>query len=130
MVCCKITGGFSRDGENFSKLFKRLSGLGGVISNKDIIYFGSDEDEVTEKTIRTALKRFGFSNSYIEVFDVNNQPKEDEYINGWLTDWLVKMEVKHFNKENQAKLRVIKQKLDELDQELDKELAEETPIKK
>lgn len=128
MVCCKITGGFSREGEKFSKLFKKLSGLGGVMAKGDVIYFGSDEEKVTEKTIRAALSRCGFSNSYIEVFDINNQPKEDDYINGWLTDWLVKMEMKHFNTENQANLRFIKQKLDELDAELDKQLAEETPI--
>lgn len=121
MICCKLTGGFTREGD-FSGVFKALSKIGGVLAYGDVLYFGSDVDDVDEKKLRKILKKYGYKNCYIEVYTANNQPKESEMIQGWLTDWLVALEVKHINTTSQERLKFIKNKLGELDEELDKQL--------
>ena len=124
MVCCKII--LPLTGGSFSKLCSGLGDHGGVLVVGPNVFFGTVEEEYTDKTVRALLRRSGYREFILECYDKDNQPdSEEDVVRGWLTDWLVRMEAKHVQDVSQDKFKELAMKMDALEKEIDSRKAKE-----
>ena len=122
MIVCKIVADFDGNSGDFSGFFDSLARLGAVRSSDDVLYFASSLEPVDKKKVKRMLKKFGYSDSVIVEYGVNNPPKENPAINGWLFDFITQNALMRLGREHrEAMLEGIKQ-LDDIDALIKKEL--------
>lgn len=119
MICCKIVTDYNSSTGDFEKLIKKLSKYGDFLWDNNALFFGDIENDTTEKKIGKILKNSGYNKFYISVYSEQNQPQETDFINGWLTDRIVRINYKQCEEESQKVFQDIAKGLDMLNQELD-----------
>ncbi len=132
MICCKISANYSSPDSSFSGLIKDFSKLGDVLWENGFIYFGCvDEPSVDSKKVGRVLRKNGYKEYFINTYDKENQPRDGDYINGWVTDKLIKINYKRYEDESQSVFRNISKGLDCLEDEIAKmhKLQSETQSK-
>lgn len=118
MIVCKIISKFTSG--NFKDLSKKLLEQGYSLLEKDTLYFADIESNFDTKKISRILKSCGYANFYIEEFNKDNQPKESEFINGWILDKIIKINYAKCEQESQEVFRNISKGLDLLNEEIKK----------
>ena len=120
MICCKIIADFDNKEASFSGLLKKLSEHAEMLWEGGCLYLGeTDSDFLSEKKIIKILKANKYTKFFVDIYSKENQPKETEFINGWLTDKLIKINYNKFERENQEMLRNTMIGLDMLEKEVD-----------
>jgi len=92
MICCKIVADFSgaSNKNNFSALLKALSQRGDFLFDSGNLFFGNSDDETcTRPVVERIMRRAGYKEFFVQVYDKDHQPREAEFINGWITDKMV-----------------------------------------
>ncbi len=117
MICCKIVTNFNAG--DIEKLFNSLSSAGEFLLANNYLYFCDTESNITETKIKNFLKKAGYTNFFIDIYNKDNQPCESEEINGWLLNKIMKMNYNLCEQENQKLFQEISKGLDLLDIELD-----------
>jgi hypothetical protein len=118
MICCKIITDYNNTNASFSKLCELLSKKGDWTWNGDSLFFADTEGSTDEKTIIRCVKKAGYTKVFVNVYDKDNEPHENESIKGWITDKVVKIYYKQFEDNNRAVLLETKKGLDEIEQEV------------
>ena len=124
MICCKIIADYNGKTGSFSTLCSLLGKKGNWIWNGDAIFFADTEGQTNEKTIINYVKKAGYSKVYVDVYDQNNEPHENEDIKGWITDKVVQIYYKQYEEENHSVLLETKKGLDEIEEELNNLIRE------
>ena len=101
MICCKIITDYNNPAGSFDKLVQLLAKRGDFLWDNNALFFGDIEGDTTEKQVSNILKKAGFSKFYIETYSQTDPPKESDFINGWLTDRLVRINYKMCEDESQ-----------------------------
>ncbi len=119
MICCKISTNYNSPDASFGGLVKGLSKIGDVLWDNGFVYFGCvDEPSVDAKKISQILRKNGYKEFYIDSYTKENQPHDGDYINGWVSDKLIKINYKKYEDESQAVFRNISRGLDLLNNEI------------
>ncbi len=117
MIVCKIVSKFTEG--NFKSLSKKLLEQGCSLLEKDTLYFADTESNFDRKKISRILKSCGYDNFYIEEFSKDNEPKESEYINGWIIDKIVHIIYANAEQESQEAFKNILIGLDYVNKEIE-----------
>lgn len=123
MICCKITSNFRNGSGNFGGLYKNLGKIGNLLYINGCLYFGSTLQKVDGKKIGAKMKESGYPNYYIEEYNKDNEPHEENCINGWLYDQLVAINARAYEVASQKEFRRISDALDEIDRKTDEIIA-------
>ena len=59
---------------------------------------------LSEKKIIRILKANKYTKFFVDIYSKDNQPNETEFINGWLTDKLIRINYNQYEKENHQML--------------------------
>jgi len=119
MICCKIVADYEDPQGSLSKLFDNLANHGTfLLENNNLFFSNTDDINFTQKKVENILKRSGYKNFLILVYDKKHDPKENEYINGWIIDKLIKINYNTYENQSQELFRNISHGLDMLDDEL------------
>lgn len=128
MICCKIITDYIKVGKNFSKIFEELSNRGSVLWENRCFYFANVEDKnVTDKTIKKIFKKYECDNAFIIKYDKNYQPLENDSVNWWLNDKLIKIGYVEAEECHQEELKKMSQQLTELEKLLEQAKIEVSP---
>lgn len=119
MICCKIIADYNNPSGDFDKLISKLTKYGDFLWDSNNLFFGDIENDLTEKKIGKILKQCGYDKFYINVYSQYNQPQESDFINGWLTDRIVRINYKQCEDESQKVFHDIAIGLAMLNKELD-----------
>ena len=119
MICCKIIADYNNTAGSLNELCRLLSKKGDWTWNGDALFFADTEGEVEEKTVVRYVKKAGYTKVFVDVYDKNNEPHENESIKGWIIDKVTKIYYVQYTKENQKVLLETKKGLDEINRELD-----------
>lgn len=119
MICCKIVTNFNNKEGNFKGILDALADRGSLLWENNYLFFTDVEGkETTIKKINSILKKNGYPNYYIEIYDKQNQPKETENINNWLNDKLIKINYYTYENQSQELFKNISKGLDILDEHI------------
>lgn len=124
MICCKIITDYNGNTGSFGSLCTLLGKKGDWIWNGDAIFFADIEGSTNERSIINCVKKAGYTKVYVDVYDRNNEPHENEDVKSWITDKVFQIYYKQFEEKNQAVLMETKRGLDEIEQELDNLIRE------
>ena len=120
MICCKIIANFNDPRGKFSALLQGLSKMGDFLFENGTLFFANvDDPKVAEARIKSLIARAGYHNFVVFTYDKDYQPRENEYINGWLTDKLVAINYHCYEQQSQAVFHRVAHGLDLLDKELE-----------
>lgn len=114
MICCKITSNFRGGSGNFGGLYKDLGKIGNLLYINGCLYFGSTLQKVDAKKIGSKMKRAGYLSFFIEEYSRDNEPHEENCVNGWLYDQIVAINARTYEIESQKEFRRISDALDEI----------------
>lgn len=128
MICCKIVTNFSTTQGKFSGLMQSLRSQGCVLWEDGCLYFADTEKNLDKKKVGNIVKKNGYSDFYIDVYSKDNEPHENDSVNGWLNDKLVKICYNECENQNQEVFRNISIGLDMLSEEI-KDLSEKSKKK-
>ncbi len=120
MICCKIITDFNNPNGSFDKLVQSLMKRGDFLWDSNALFFGDIENDTTEKQVANLLKKAGFNKFYIETYSQSDPPRESDFINGWLTDRIVRINYKMCEDESQKVFHDISKGLDLLNEEIDR----------
>ena len=116
MLCCKIIANYSDVCKNFSTLLNELNKKGSVLWKNRYFYFANTEDiKITKKTIQKIFKNCGCNEIFLEEYGKNYQPNEDDQVNWWIEDKLIKIGYVEFEEEHQKELQFISQQLTDIE---------------
>lgn len=113
MICCKIITNF--DNGDFNELISKIAVAGDFLFANNYLFFCDTESDISEKKIKSLLKRSGYQEFYINVYDQKNPPKETDDINAWLLNKIMKMNYNQCERENQKVFQEISKGLDLLE---------------
>lgn len=116
MIVCKIISNFQSTKGSFEKLYKGLSKLGNVLYAQNALYFGCENKSCTEKKVKSLLHSAGYDAYFVNVYTQENPPREDDYINGWIAEQLMRVNVKQFVESSQEEFHRIANALDKIEQ--------------
>jgi len=120
MICCKIIADFENPKANFGAALQKLSKHAELLWENGYLYLGeTDGDFLTEKKIINILKSNNYTKFFVDIYSKDNQPKETEFINGWLMDKIIKINYNKFEQENQEMLKNTLVGLNMLEKEVD-----------
>jgi hypothetical protein len=95
MICCKIISNFQDKNISLAKILKSLGSLGYLIWDGQSIFFADVSSyQIDESKIRSLLRKCGVKSLYINVYDKDNQPRENDEIDAWILDKLIKINYK------------------------------------
>lgn len=114
MICCKITSDFRSGAGGFGALYKELGKIGNLLYINGSLFFGSTLQKVDAKKVGARMKKFGYPSFFIEEYGKDNEPHEENCINGWLYDQLVAINARTYEAESQKEFRRISKALDEI----------------
>ena len=117
MICCKIVTNLKN--EKINILLNKLAEKGNFIIYGKSIYFCDPESDFSEKDLKKMLKKYGFLEHFIETYDKDNPPQENEDINGWIYNEIMKLNYNMCEKESQKVFHEIWKGLDLLDEEIE-----------
>lgn len=117
MICCKIVSNYRDSNSKFNDLYNRLQKMGNVLYCNGTIYFGTVDNGINNSRIKTIMKKYGYKDCYIEEYDRSHEPREEEYINGWIYDQLVLINTKMYEIKSQEAFRSISASLDKIDKQ-------------
>ncbi|MBO7732380.1 MAG: hypothetical protein J6S67_07500 [Methanobrevibacter sp.] len=121
MICCKITADYVNPQGNFNKLLQSLAQYGSFLWEDNNLYFSNVDDlDVNQNKVALILKKSGYRDHFIFVYDKEHEPRESEYINGWILDKLIKINYNLYENQSQELFRNISHGLDLLDEELER----------
>lgn len=115
MIVCKIISNFQSGQGTFGDLYKKLSQIGNILYIQNALYFGSTTPNCTEQKLKTVLRTCGYKNFFINVYTKDNLPHEDDFINGWILDQIMKVNVELYTQESQREFKRITQALDKIE---------------
>ena len=115
MIVCKIISNFQSGRGAFGDLYKKLSQMGNILYVQNALFFGSTLPNCTEQKIKTLLRSCGYNKFFIDVYSKDNLPHEEDFINGWLIDQLMKVNVELYTQESQREFKRITQALDKIE---------------
>ena len=119
MICCKINANFNNN-SSFTNLITEFSKIGDVLWTSGNLYFADTSSTINEQKVKNKLKKCGYKDFFISVYDKDNQPQEsDESINGWLINKLVKISYNMIEQISQQSFKEISIGLDLLNKEID-----------
>ena len=122
MICCKIVADFSganNDGK-FSALLKTLSQRGDFLFDSGNLFFGNSDDETcTRSVVERIMRRAGYKEFFIQVYDKDHDPREADFINGWVTDKIVAANAILYERRSQEVFRNTARGLQAINAELD-----------
>ena len=116
MICCKITSNFRGGTGNFESLYKDLGKIGNLLYINGCLYFGSTLQKVDAKKVGMKMKKSGYPTFFIEEYGKDNEPHEENCVNGWLYDQLVAINVRSYEVESQKEFRRISKALDDINE--------------
>ncbi len=119
MICCRIITNFLAEQGHFSQLCKFLGKKGDWMWHSDSLYFADTEGSTDEKTIMRLVKKAGYKQPYIEVYDKDNEPHDNDEIKAWVADKLIKIYYLQFERDHQKVLQETSKGLQELNKEID-----------
>lgn len=119
MICCKIVTNLDKNKEKVNIFLKKLAEKGNFIIYNNCLYFCDSESNFSEKDLKKMLKKCEFSNFFLDIYDKENPPKENEEINGWICNELIKLNYNMYEQENQRVFHEISKGLDLLEDELE-----------
>lgn len=114
MICCKITSNFRGDTGNFGGLYKDLGKIGNLLYINGCLYFGSTLQKADAKKVGARMKKFGYPSFFIEEYGKDNEPHEENCINGWLYDQIVAINARTYEVESQKEFHRISDALDDI----------------
>ncbi len=121
MICCKIITNYNLESASFGGLIKDLTKIGDVLWENNSLYFGCTDDYfVDSKKLGRVLRKNGYKDFYINSYDKTNEPQDGDYINGWITERLIRMNYKQYEDASQSVFKNISEGLDILDAEIEK----------
>ena len=120
MICCKIVTNFSSQEGNFAGLLERLGNRGAVLWEQGVLYFADVEKDTDEKKIVSILKKSGYKKSFIDEYCKDNPPHENEYVDGWINDKLIRICYNKCEQESVEVFKNVSKGLDILNAEIDK----------
>lgn len=125
MICCKIITNLNQGSSEVNKLFQKLFKKGDYLVSAGYIYFCDSEFNTDKNTVAKILRSCGFKDFYIDVYTEQNPPKENDEINAWLCNQLLKLNYNMFEQQSQEVFRNISKGLDVLEVELEKIINKE-----
>ena len=124
MICCKIIADYSNKEASFNKLCTLLGKIGDWIWESGCMYFADTEGDTDEKKIIRIVKKAGYRKVFVDCYDKDNEPQENEYVKGWLSDKVMKIYYNQVEKDNQEEFRRMQKIIQYFDKELDKAIEE------
>lgn len=115
MICCKITSNFRSGAGRFGSLYKELGKIGNLLYINGSLFFGSTLQKVDAKKVSSVMKKAGYPQHFIEEYGKDNEPREENCVNGWLYDQLVAINARGYEMESQKEFHRIAAALDEID---------------
>ena len=126
MICCKITADFYNTNANFEEVLKSLGKYADLYWENNYLFLGETDTEfLTEKKIINILKKNGYTKFFVDIYSKDNQPNETDFINGWLTDKLMRINYITYEKTNQEMLKKTMEGLELLEKYVDQELEKQ-----
>lgn len=119
MICCKITSNFHNGAGNFGSLYKDLGKMGNLLYINGCLYFGSTIQKVDARKVGAKLRKAGYPAFFIEEYGKENEPHEENCVNGWLYDQLVVINSRTYEAESQREFRRISDALDIINRRID-----------
>lgn len=119
MICCKITSNFRSGAGQFGSLYKELGKVGNLLYINGSLFFGSTLQKVDARKVSSIMKKFGYPQHFIEEYGRDNEPREENCVNGWLYDQLVAINARSYEEASQKEFRRISKALDEIDRRTD-----------
>lgn len=106
MICCKIISDFNNANGDFTGVLETLGKIADLYWNGNYLFLGETESNLlSEKKIIKILKSKGYTKVFVDIYSKDNQPSEDDFINGWLTDKIIKINYALYEQENQKMLQ-------------------------
>ena len=118
MICCKIITNFSAEPDKFGQLCEFLGKKGGWMWDGNDLFFADTEGPTDEKTVARLVKKAGYTKFYIETFDKDHEPRDNDEAKSWVADKLMKIYYLQFETENKKVLQETSRGLTELNNEL------------
>ena len=126
MICCKIISDFNNKNGNFTGVLETLGKTAELYWNGNYLFLGETESNLlSEKKIIKILKSKGYTKVFVDIYSKDNQPSEDDFINGWLMDKIIKINYALYEKENQKMLQDTMEGLEMLDAAVEAELKKQ-----
>lgn len=122
MICCKVIADYNNPHASFKIFCHELGSIGEFLWKDGVMFVGSDKKNVSERLIQKILKKSGYSKFFIEIYDHNNLPIEDDMTNGWITDWIARLSSKEIEEANQKGFKKLSMEMDKLNKEIDAEI--------
>lgn len=120
MICCKITTNYQDPNGNFEVLMEKLSNLGECLWSEGNLYFSDVvNDKTNHTTVGKILKKAGYKQFYILEYSRTVEPNEDDSINSWIFDKLIKINYQQCERQSQKTFHEISKGLDILDSIID-----------
>ena len=122
MICCKIVADFSgaNHAGNFSMLLKLLAQRGDFLFDSGNLFFGNADDETcVRSTVERIMRRAHYKEFFIQVYDKDHEPREADFVNGWLTDKIIAANIILYERHSQAVFRNTVRGLEAINAELD-----------
>ena len=121
MICCKIIADYKQQSLEFVNILNELNKIGDVLFDDRYFYFANtDDDKISKKNIQRIFKKFKCDEIFIESYDQQVQPNENEYVNWWVEDKLIKIGYNEFEMKEQEKIQYISKQLTELEELIQK----------
>ena len=120
MICCKIIANYKQVCLEFANIFKDLTQLGDVLWDNNYFYFANTSDvKINDKNIRKVFKKHNCSDIFIERYDKDYQPQENDNVNHWVEDKLIKIGYNEFEINGQQEMQSISKELRDLNNMLE-----------
>lgn len=126
MICCKIISDFNNKNGDFTGVLETLGKTAELYWNGNYLFLGETESNLlSEKKITKILKSKGYTKVFVDIYSKDNQPSEDDFINGWLMDKIIKINYALYEQENQKMLQDTMEGLEMLDAAVEEELKKQ-----
>lgn len=120
MICCKIIADYENPNADFGGALKKLSEHAEILWEGGYLYLGEiNSDFLSEKKIIRILKANKYTKFFVDIYSKDNQPNETEFVNGWLTDKLIRINYNQYEKDNHQMLVNTMKGLEILNEEVD-----------
>ena len=131
MICCKVIADYDNKDASFSGVLNKISKYAEVLWDNGYLYIGEvNGDFLSEKKIIKIFKANKYTKFFVDIYSKDNQPKETDFINGWLNDKLMRINYNQYERENQQMLQDTMKGLDILDKEVDYLLKKQQEVEK
>lgn len=124
MICCKIIANYNDPKGSFSSLYNSLMEQGKVLWINQTFYFGTIDKKIDKKAIVKILKKNGFKDCYVQEYNNDNLPHENEFIDGWVESRLIENNYEGYLDYNKEKLMKADKALDIINKALDQQIAQ------